>query len=95
MPLGKLEPFQDEPRGEGKKSSKFHSSSIAISTFFIFRVVEHPFHNNIPITDFNVLQNDFALLELTESIDLRTTTYVNAACLPSMAPVSGADIVSQ
>ena len=56
--------------------------------------MEHPSHNDEPITDTNMLQNDFALLELTWQIDLTATPHANSACLPSMSPFLGEDIVS-
>merc|ERR1712018_234980 len=50
------------------------------------RILEHPSHSTdpVPITSTYTLKNDFALLELASTIDLRTTTYVNAACLASI-----------
>merc|ERR1712224_565626 len=55
-----------------------------------------PYHNNKPITGSNNLQNDFALLELTDQIDMTAyyARYVNSACLPSIAPRPASAIIS-
>ena len=57
--------------------------------------MEHPYHNTVPITDYTIMQNDFALLELTGQIDMTATPFANSACLPSMAPVLLTDKVSK
>ena len=60
----------------------------------LFRIVEHPYHSDVPLTGITEGQNDFALLELTWQIDLTATPYANSACLPTRKPSIG-DIVSK
>ena len=67
---------------------------ILCNISLLFRIVEHPFHNNLQASD-RMVYNDFALLELTGQVDMSVHPYVNSACLPSMAPVLLTDKVRQ
>ena len=66
---------------------------MQVLAFLASRIVEHPSHNNVPLDQLVPLDNDFALLELTSPIDLTATRFVNSACLASISPFLGNDIV--